>query len=453
MSNLENLKVCFHRLSVTRLLLFGYCSVILLGTIFLSLPAAVRDPSDASIFTAFFTSASAACVTGLVLEDTWSHWSLFGQTVILGLIQTGGLGFMTVCISAVSVTHHKIGLSSRIIMQNSISAPHTGGIVRMTRFVFIGTLAAEAVGALLLSLRFIPQMGVAGGIWYAVFHSISAFCNAGFDLMGRTEAFSSLTSMADDPLVNTVIMVLIITGGLGFLVWADLFHCRFHFKRLSFHSKIVLSVTFLLILSGGILLFLLEKDSDSMRNLPLCQKWLSAFFQSVTARTAGFNTLNLTAMTEAGLFVIILLMLIGGSPGSTAGGIKTTTFAVLVLSIVTTCKNRRTTEAFGRRLEEGVTRTASCVLMSYLALTCTAAVVISHLENLPILVTLFESVSAIATVGLTCGITPELSRISAFLLAVLMIFGRVGSLTMLRAIWSSRGFIGSEMPAEKIQIG
>ena len=453
MSDQKKFEFHFNRLSVTRLLLFGYCSVILLGTILLSLPVAVRNPADSTVFTAFFTSTSAACVTGLVPEDTWSHWSVFGQAVILGLIQVGGLGFMTICISAVSVTHHKIGMSTRIIMQNSISAPHMGGIVRMTRFVFVGTLAAEMLGALLLSLRFVPRLGLAEGTWYALFHSVSAFCNAGFDLMGRSESFSSLTAMADDPLINFVIMALIITGGLGFLVWADLFHSGFHFTRLTFHSKIVLTVTATLILGGGLLLFLLEKDGSSMHDMPLWEKWLSAFFQSVTARTAGFNTLDLSSMTEAGLFVMIMLMLIGGSPGSTAGGIKTTTFAVLALSIVTTCRNRRTTEAFGRRLEEGVTRTASCVLMSYLALTCTAAIVISHIEGLPVLATLFESVSAIATVGLTCGITPELSHVSAFLLALLMIFGRVGSLTMLRAIWSGRGFTGSEAPKENIQIG
>lgn len=453
MSNLEKIEFRIKSLSATRLLLFGYCSVILLGTALLSLPAAVREPEDASIFTAFFTSTSAACVTGLILEDTWSHWSLFGQAVILGLIQVGGLGFMTVCITAVSVTHRKIGMSSRIIMQNAISAPHMGGIVRMTRFVFLGTLATEALGALLLSLHFVPRLGFGTGLWYAVFHSISAFCNAGFDLMGRDGAFSSLTTVADSPLVNLTIMSLIVIGGLGFLVWADLLHVRFHLSRLTLHSKIVLTVTAVLIAVGGLLLFLLEMGGKAMAEMPLWEKWQAAFFQAITVRTAGFNTLELSSMTEASLFVMVLLMMIGGSPGSTAGGIKTTTFAVLVLSVVTTRKNRRYTEAFGRRMEEGITRTAVCVFMSYLTLVCAVSIIISHMESLPVLITLFESVSAIATVGVTYGITPEVSQFSAFLLAILMIFGRVGSLTMLRAIWSGRGFTGSEVPQEKIQIG
>lgn len=453
MSNLEKIEFRVKSLSPTRLLLCGYCSVILLGTILLSLPAAVRAAEDASVFTAFFTSTSAACVTGLILEDTWSHWSLFGQAVILGLIQVGGLGFMTVCITAVSVTHRKIGMSSRIVMQSAISAPHMGGIVRMTRLVFLGTLATEAVGALLLSLHFVPRLGFGTGLWYAVFHSISGFCNAGFDLMGRDGAFSSLTTVADSPLVNLTIMSLIVIGGLGFLVWADLVHCRFHLSKLTLHSKTVLTVTAVLIAGGGVLLFILENGGKAMTGMPPWEKWQAAFFQAITVRTAGFNTLELSSMTEASLFVMVLLMMIGGSPGSTAGGIKTTTFAVLILSIVTTCRNRKSTEVFGRRLEEGATRTAACVLMSYLTLMCGVSIIISHVEDLPMLTTLFESASAIATVGVTCGITPDLSQFSAFLLAVLMIFGRVGSLTMLRAIWSGRGFTGSEVPQEKVQIG
>ena len=453
MSQIEKIIFQVKKQSTTRLLLVGYCLVILLGTLLLSLPVAVRDPSQVSVFTAFFTATSSACVTGLILVDTWTHWTLFGQVVILGLIQVGGLGFMTVCITAVSITHHKIGMSSRILMQNAISAPQMGGIVRITRLVTAGTLAVEALGALLLSFYFVPQLGLTEGLWYSLFHSISAFCNAGFDLMGQFGAFGSLTSLSGNGLVNLTIMALIICGGLGFLVWSDLLHCRFRFRPLTFPSKIAVSVTILLVLGGGLLLFILESGGPAMEGMSSGEKWLTAFFQSVTVRTAGFNTLDLTAMTEGGLFIMILLMLIGGSPGSTAGGIKTTTFAVLALSILTTCKHRRYTEAFGRRLEEGVTRTAACVLMVYLFLSCGVAIVISHEEGLPILTCLFESVSAIATVGVTCGITPELSQFSSFLLALLMIFGRVGSLTLLRSIWSGRSYTGSQVPQEKIQIG
>ena len=453
MSEIEKLIFHIKSQSATRLLLAGYCLVILLGTLLLSLPAAVRDPSQISFFTAFFTATSSACVTGLILVDTWTHWTFFGQAVILFLIQVGGLGFMTVCIAAVSFTHRKIGMSSRIVMQNAISAPQMGGIVRMTRFVAAGTLTAETLGAAALSFHFVPRLGLAEGLWYAVFHSISAFCNAGFDLMGRFGAFGSLTSLSSNLLVNLTVMALIVAGGLGFLVWSDLFRCRFRFRRLTFHSKISVTVTVLLLLGGGLLLYILETEGPAMTEMNSGEKWLAAFFQSVTARTAGFNTLNLGMMTEAGLFVMILLMLVGGSPGSTAGGIKTTTFAVLMLSIASTIKNRRSAEAFGRRLEEGTTRTAACVLMSYLLLSCGAAIIISRNEGLPLLVCLYETVSAIATVGVTTGITSSLPPFSAFLLAMLMIFGRVGSLTLLRSIWSGRSFTGSQVPQEKIQIG
>lgn len=453
MSKIEQFIFHIKSQSATRLLLAGYCLVILLGTLLLSLPAAVRDPAQVSVFTAFFTATSSACVTGLILTDTWTHWTLFGQAVILFLIQVGGLGFMTVCIAAVSFTHRKIGMSSRIVMQNAISAPQMGGIVRMTRFVAAGTLAAEALGALLLAFHFVPRLGLAEGLWYSVFHSISAFCNAGFDLMGQLGPFGSLTSLSDNLLVNLTVMLLIISGGLGFLVWSDLFHCRFRFRRLTFHSKIAVTMTLFLVLWGGLAIYILEAEGPGMSGMDRGEKWLAAFFQSVTARTAGFNTLDLSLMTEAGLFVMILLMLVGGSPGSTAGGIKTTTFAVLLLSISATSKHRRSAEAFGRRLEEGTTRTAACVLMSYLLLDCGAAIIISHEEGLSLLDCLFETTSAVATVGVTTGITSELSPFSAFLLAMLMIFGRVGSLTLLRSIWSGRSYTGSQVPQEKIQIG
>lgn len=453
MSRLERIIFHIKNLSATRILIVGYCLVILIGTLLLCLPVSLRNPVEVSLFTAFFTSVSASCVTGLVLVDTWTHWSFFGQCILLILIQVGGIGFMTICIAAVSVSHRKIGMSSRIVMQNAISAPKIRGIVRMTRFVAAGTLAAEAIGAGFLSFHFVPLLGPVQGIWYAVFHSISAFCNAGFDLMGQISPFSSFTVLSSSLLVNLTIMVLIISGGLGFLVWSDLFRCRFRFRYLSLHSKIAVSITILLVLGGGLLLYILESSGPAMAAMSPGEKWLAAFFQSVTARTAGFNTLDVASMTEAGLFLIILLMIVGGSPGSTAGGIKTTTFAVLFLSITTTSRNRCSTTAFGRQLEEGVTRTAAAVLMSYLLLTLSASIIISHFESLPLLICLFETVSAIATVGITCGITPEISPVSAAILAVLMIFGRVGSLTLLRSILSGREFTGTQVPHEKIQIG
>lgn len=453
MTIIEKLMIYVKSISPTKILLAGYCFIILLGTLLLSLPISVQEGEEISLFTSFFTSTSATCVTGLVLTDTYAHWSTFGQGVILSLIQIGGLGFMTLCITAVSVTKRKIGMSSRIVMQNSIAAPQMGGIVRMTRFVFFGSLVIEAVGAFLLSLYFIPRLGLGNGIWYGIFHSVSAFCNAGFDIMGYEGPFSSLTTAYNSILVNIVIMLLIILGGLGFFVWGDMLHTKMCWNKLKFHSKVVLSVTSFLIVFGTVVIFCMEYDCPAFQNMTLGQQLMASLFQSVSSRTAGFNTIDLAAMTQSGLFMMIFLMLIGGSPGSTAGGIKTTTFAVLALSIITTMKRRKTTEAFGRRMEEGITRASACVLMSYLFLCCGAAMIITKIEGLEFLYVLFECVSAIATVGLTTGITPDLSNVSLTILALLMIFGRAGSITILRAFSSDRSYVGSELPREKIQIG
>ncbi|MFR1519204.1 MAG: TrkH family potassium uptake protein [Clostridia bacterium] len=436
-----------------KIILFGYCLIICLGTLLLRLPVSVRNGSGHSFLTSFFTATSATCVTGLVRADTYANWSLFGQAVILTLIQIGGIGFMTVCISAISLTKKNIGLTSRALMQNSISAPYLGGIVRMTKFVSIGTLLIEGIGAVLLTFYFCPMLGVGKGIWYSVFHSISAFCNAGFDLMGVKSEYSSLTGAVGNWYVNLIIMSLIIIGGLGFFVWRNILDSKFHFKKMSLHTRIVLFVSAFLIIGGALLLFLLEQGGAAYQDKTVSEQIAASFFQSVSARTAGFNTVELSKMTEAGRFLIICLMMIGGSAGSTAGGIKTTTFAVLMLAIITTFRHRKSTEAFGRRMEEGITRTASCVLMLYLVFSCGAAMIISHIENIAFLDVLFETVSAIATVGLSVGITPGLGAFSSLLLCFLMIFGRVGSMTMLLAFSSSKNIKVSSLPLEKIQIG
>lgn len=453
-SVLETVMLRVKDISPMKILLFGYCLVILLGTLLLSLPMAVADGNVPSPFTAFFTATSAACVTGLVLEDTYTYWSTFGQAVILSLIQVGGLGFMTLCISFVSMTRKKIGMSSRIVMQSAISAPQIGGIVRMTRFVLLGSLLLEAVGAVLLAFYFIPRLGIGRGLWYSLFHSISAFCNAGFDLMGYRGTFSSLTTVAASPLINFTIIALIIVGGLGFFVWADLLNAKFRFSQMAFHTKIVVTVTLSLIVGGSLLFLGLEHDSPAFAGLSSGgQRYMAALFQGVTVRTAGFNTVDLLFISETGLFLMILLMFIGGSPGGTAGGIKTTTFAVLMLSVAATMRRRKHIIAFGRRMEDTVARTAACVLISYLFLSCAVAMFISHTEDVALLLALFESVSAIATVGLSCGLTPELGPISCTLLALLMLFGRAGSITILRAIASDRTYVGVDAPQEKIQIG
>lgn len=437
-----------------KLILGGYCLIILVGSILLALPVSTREGGWTPLTDCFFTATSATCVTGLIRFDTFTHWSLFGQLVILGMIQIGGIGFMTVAILALILMRRKIGLSERSLMQNSISAPQLGGIIHMTKFIALGTVAFEALGALLLSFSFVPRFGWKKGVYFSVFHSISAFCNAGFDLMGGTTGqFSSLTGYVGDWYVNIVIMLLIFIGGLGFFVWYDLGSKRFHLRKLNLQSKMVLSISIGLVVIGTIGFMLLEYHSSAYEGMSVGEKLLASLFQSVTARTAGFNTTDYTGMSEAGIFLMIQLMLVGGSTGSTAGGIKTTTFWVLCISIFTTFFRKKNIEAFGRRLEEGITRTASCIFMTYLLMTTTVAILISAMEGLPLLTCLFESVSAMATVGLTLGITPSLGMVSKLLLAFLMLCGRVGSITMLLAFSNDKRASSSRLPLEKVQVG
>lgn len=452
---------CRLRRSVSpmRLILGGYCAIILMGSALLALPAATKGPGATAFSDCFFTATSATCVTGLIRFDTFTHWSLFGQLVLLSLIQIGGLGFMTVAIFVLALTGRKISLNQRSVMQDSISAPEIGGIVRMTKFIAAGTFAVEALGAALLSVVFIPRFGVVKGIYFSLFHSISAFCNAGFDLMGEAAGpFSSLTgvpgwSPAESWYVSCIIMLLIFVGGLGFFVWHDVLRRKFHPGRLNLQSKMVLAVSVGLVLFGTLALLALEWNRPMLAGMSVGQKVNAGLFQSVSARTAGFNTVDLSKMTESGLAVMVCLMFVGGSTGSTAGGIKTTTFWILCISIFATFRRKKNIEMFGRRMEERITRTASCVFMTYLLLTVSAGVVISALEEIPFLTALFESVSAMATVGLTLGITPGLGMVSKLLLAFLMLCGRVGSITMLLAFSSGKQAVNSRFPLDKVQVG
>lgn len=441
-------------MSPMKLILGGYCLIILLGTLLLSLPVATKGPGGTPVSDCLFTATSATCVTGLIRYDTYTHWTTFGQLVILGMIQIGGVGFMTITIMVMVFAKRKISLSQRSIMQNSISAPQIGGIVRMTRFIALGTLLVEGIGAVLLSVDFIPRFGPVKGIYFSIFHAISAFCNAGFDLMGGTTGqFSSMTGVADQWYVNIVLMLLIFIGGLGFFVWHDIGRKRFRFRNLNLQSKMVLSISVGLVVLGAVGIFLFENHHEMFQGMSLGEKLLASMFQSVSARTAGFNTTDLSIMTESGKFLMISLMFIGGSTGSTAGGIKTTTFWVLCISILATFGRKKNVEAFGRRMEEGITRTASCVFMTYLLLTSASSVLIAAVEGVPLLTAMFESVSAMATVGLSFGLTPEVSMFSKLLLTFLMLCGRVGSITMLLAFSSEKRVTTSRLPLEKIQVG
>lgn len=440
------------KLSPLKIIILGFVTIILIGSLLLCLPISSRSGHSTSFMTSSFTATSAVCVTGLIKVDTHNYWSPFGQAVILGLIQIGGMGFMTICITAISLSKKKIGLTSRELMQSSVSAPQLGGIVKMTRFILLGTLLVELIGAALLSIAFVPQYGVKG-LWYALFHSVSAFCNAGFDLMGGSGDFSSLTSFDRNPYVCFVISALIVIGGLGFFVWKDLIETKFRFKMLRMHSKAVIVTSGILILGGGLLIFLTELKNPSSQENSMLYQIGNSLFQSVSTRTAGFNTVDLSHLTHSTLFIMVLLMIVGGSPGSTAGGLKTTTLAILCASVISVFKRRKNVELFGRRLEESATSLALCVFAMYLVMCSAGAVVMSTFDGVPFINALFESASAIATVGLTTGITPQLGIISSVFLMMMMFMGRVGSLTMLLAFSNYKSRPHSQKPLEKIQIG
>lgn len=431
-----------------QLIIMGFAGVILLGTVLLMLPFSSAEKVITPFHEALFTATSAVCVTGLVVKDTGSYWSLAGQTIILALIQTGGLGVVTVAASVSILSGKKISLMQRSTMQDAISAPKVGGIVRLTRFILRGTFLIEAAGTVLLLPVFMGDYGKKG-IWMSVFHSISAFCNAGFDILGTDSSmFPSLTGYSGNILINLVIMLLIITGGIGFLTWDDIYTNKLNFKRYRMQSKIILMTTACLILFPTVFFYICD-----LTKLPMEKRLLAAAFQSVTTRTAGFNTINISEMSEASKAVMILLMLIGGSPGSTAGGMKTTTFSVLILNAIATFRSQKNAGAFGRRLEYHVIKNAATIAMLYFALFFGGGIAISVYEGLPLLNCLYEAASAVGTVGLTLGITPELHVFSQVVLIILMYLGRVGGLTLIYAVFSGRNKGNAKLPLEKITVG
>ena len=426
----------------------GFLSVILLGSLLLMLPIATKSGQCTSFLDALFTATSAVCVTGLVVNDTATYWSLFGQGVILLLIQIGGMGIITIAIAIAVVSGRKIGLMQRSTMQEAISAPTVGGIVRRTQFIIRTTILIEIIGAVLLAPVFCRDFGFWKGIWYALFHSISAFCNAGFDLIGIRTPFSSLTSYSVQPIVNLVIMMLIIAGGIGFLTWEDIKNHKWHFKKYRMQSKVIFMVTGILIFLPALYFFYFE-----FSNVPLTERVWVSLFQSVTPRTAGFNTADLTLLSEVGQMLIIMLMLIGGSPGSTAGGMKTTTLAVLVSSALSVFRKKEHTNFFGRQIPDDTIRNAATIFLMYIVLFLVGGMVISRTEDIPLMTALFETASAIGTVGLSLGITPDLGFVSHIILICLMFFGRVGGLTLIFATISEKKPNGSKYPQEKITVG
>ncbi len=441
------------KFSQTRIIALGYILIIIVGTLLLMLPAASQSGKSAGFVPAMFTAVSASCVTGLVVLDTATSWTVFGQAIIITLIQIGGLGFMTIATMFSMLLKRRMGLREREIMVESINTQHIGGIMLLTRKIIAGTVLFETCGALLLATRFIPRFGPVKGIWYSVFHSVSAFCNAGFDLMGITEPYASLTGFSDDFVVNFTLCALIIIGGIGFLVWDDIGKKKLRFKYYQLHTKLVLTVTAILLVVPSILFFVFERDFTNA-GLGLGHSVLNSIFDSVTARTAGFNTTDTAALSPASKILTIFLMFIGGSPGSTAGGIKTTTLAVIAVSTFNGITRRQSKGVFGRRLEKDAIHKASSVAFTNMSLAIFGIIAICAFQpTLDIGDIIFECVSAIGTVGMSTGITRSLTLAPRLIIAFLMFCGRVGSVSFALALMEKRAAPPIKNPREKITIG
>ena len=436
------------KLSAAQIIIVSFAAAVLLGSLVLMLPFAARDGQSVSFPDALFTAISATCVTGLVVRDTATTWSAFGQAALLVMIQVGGMGVVTMAAAIAAASGKKISLMQRSTMQEAISAPKVGGIVQLTGFILRLTLLFEGVGAALLATVFIPRFGMGRGIWYSVFHAVSAFCNAGFDLMGAQEPFSSLTGFAAQPVINIALMLLIVIGGIGFLTWEDIATNRLHVRRYRMQTKVILVSAAVLVLLPAAYLFFFELNA-----LPWGERVWAALFQSVTLRTAGFNTVDLAEISEPGQVMMMVLMLTGGAPGSTAGGMKTTTLVVMLATSTAVFGRHADTRLFGRRIDDDTVRRAATILTLYTALFLIGGCLISRMEGLPLMSCLFETASAVGTVGVTLGLTPSLGMASRVILMLLMFFGRVGGLTLIFAALAGYHPDRAKLPQERLTVG
>lgn len=425
-SIIKNFKL---KLNSTQTILGSFVLAILFGALLLSLPISSKSHHTTDFLTCLFTATSSMCVTGLVVVDTATHWSFFGQLIILILIQFGGLGIIVIASIIAIFLGQKINLIHRTTLQEALSVQKVGGIVKLTKFIINGVIIFESLGALLLFTNFIQEFDLPTAIWYSIFHSISAFCNAGFDLMGFRENFSSLTYYQSNILVNITIMLQIVIGGLGFTVWYNIVKKQTNFRKYSLQSKIVIFTTLILIFFPALYFYFFE-----FKNLSGSTRVMSSLFQSITTRTAGFNTADFSEMSEVGQAISIILMLIGGSPGSTAGGMKTTTIAILVISTIAIFRQENEPHIFYRRIDVQIIKNAITIFMLYLGLFLIASFVICKIENASLLKTCFEVSSAIGTVGLSHNFTGSLSSISRIIVIILMFLGRVGGLTFIYAV-------------------
>lgn len=440
------------KLSHIQVIALGFFLMITVGTILLMLPISTIGDTSADFLTSIFTATSASCVTGLVLQDTATYWSTFGQIVIITLIQFGGLGFMTIAMFFTHIIHKRAGLRERALMAESINTENLGGMKRIVRIILFGTLLFESLGAILLSTRFIKIFGFSKGIYYSIFHSISAFCNAGFDLMGSYSGeYSSFTAFSNDTTVNVVLCSLILIGGIGFLVWEDILNNGFKFKRYRLHTKIVLLMSFVLVFGGALFIWIFDRNGIC-KDMPIKEQILTSLFGAVTARTAGFNTVDTAAISDSSKLLTILLMFVGGNSGSTAGGVKTTSVAVLFIYLMASMRGTNPF-CFGRKLQSDALKKAVTVISINLILALIGGFLIATSCNIPILDATFETVSAVSTVGMTTGITRDLNTVSALFTALLMYCGRVGSISFALALLEKRKYVPVSYPEEKITIG
>lgn len=435
-------------LNAFQVIILGFLAVILVGALLLLLPFSSRSRQVTPFDQCLFTSVSAVCVTGLTVVDTATHWSVFGQAVILLLIQIGGLGVITSMAALTLLFGGKISLFQKSAMQETTSVQKMGGIVRFTVFILIATFAAELVGACALMGVFVPQFG-SRGVWLAFFHSVSAFCNAGFDILGTNEAqYVSMTGYTGNITLNLTVMLLIFLGGIGFATIYDIGKSKFRFSQYALQTKTVLIASAVLTLLPALYFFFAE-----FADYPIKERILASLFASVTPRTAGFNTVDVNSLGSVGKALTVVLMLVGGSPGSTAGGMKTTTFVLLFASALSVFRKKNDSQLLRRRVDDGTVKTASALCLTYITLFAVSGCAISLLESLPLGDCLFETASAIGTVGLSVGITPSLGIFSEIILMILMFVGRVGGLTLLYAVLSNGNKNVSKLPQEKIAIG
>ncbi len=441
------------KLTQYQIIALTYLLIILVGAFLLTMPFSSKDGTFTPFINSLFTSTSALCVTGLIVYDTFTHWSNVGQVIILLLIQIGGIGFMTIMTALTLFLKRHLSLSEKCLFVQSTGNNEVGSTGKLVKQVTIGTVIIESIGVILLSIRFCPKFGFWNGLWNAVFHSISAFCNAGFDILGFMGEFGSLTAFSTDFIVNFTIMVLIVTGGLGFLVWSDLVKNKFNFKKLSLHSVLVLSTTTMLIVFGAVLFFVFERDTI-LPNMTFWQKIQTSLFMSITPRTAGFNTVDLNQMSNSGKVLTMVLMFIGGSSGSTAGGVKTTTFVVVLLTIVNHIRRKNTVTIGKRRLDDTAVYEASAIITMYLCAIVVSCLCIGAFQpEIEMQKIAYEVVSAVGTVGLSLGITTQLTVFSKIIIIVLMYGGRVGMLS-LAMIFSKKNInVPLSRPVEKIFIG